>query len=63
MLAFCVVFLCPVLLGKRVANIEGRGSLFDDSEGEMPAFVLGIDGLLLFAVEGKDSEVFFDGRK
>ena len=32
--------------------------MLGDSKGMVPAFVLGIDRLLLFAVEGKSSEVF-----
>ena len=41
---------------------KGEGHI-RDSKGKLPAFVLGIDRFLLFAVEGKGSEDFLDGRK
>jgi len=60
-LAFRVVFLWQVLLvGESRTSKEQSHFMI---QGIVPAFVWGMDRLLLFAVEGKGSEGFSDGRK
>ena len=61
-LAFCVVFFDRSVFGS-VANIEGIGSLFDDSKGGMSAFVWGIVGCFFLPPGGKDSENLVLGRQ
>ena len=48
--------------GRRVANIEGTGSFSVTHEGSA-TFVLGIVGLLLFAVKGGSSEGLFQAAE
>ena len=61
-LAFCVVFFDRSVFGS-VANIEGIGSLFDDSKGMVPAFVWGIAGCFFLPSKGRVPRVWFHGGR